>query len=183
MQRIETALEGVYILEPRVFPDRRGFFFESYNDRTLAALGIHDRFVQDNHSRSTRGTLRGLHYQAAPGQVKLVRVVVGEVYDVAVDVRWGSPTFGQHVGVHLSADNKRQFYVPVGFAHGFCVLSDTADFLYKVTSYYAPQDERGVLWNDPALGIEWPVTDPILSDKDLALPLLKDIPRDYIWRG
>jgi dTDP-4-dehydrorhamnose 3,5-epimerase len=183
MNRVETGLPGVCILEPRVFPDRRGFFFESYNDRALAELGITDRFVQDNHSRSSRGTLRGLHYQSEPGQVKLVRVVVGEVYDVAVDVRWGSPTFGQHVGVLLSAENRRQLYVPVGFAHGFCVLSETADFLYKVTSYYAPQDERGVLWNDPALGIAWPVDEPILSDKDLRLPLLKDIPRDYIWRG
>jgi dTDP-4-dehydrorhamnose 3,5-epimerase len=183
MQRIETSLPGVYILEPRVFEDRRGFFFESYNARTLAELGIHDQFVQDNHSRSSRGTLRGLHYQSEPGQVKLVRVVTGEVWDVAVDVRHGSPTFGEHVGVILSADNKRQLYVPVGFAHGFCVLSETADFIYKVTSYYAPQDERGVLWNDPALAISWPVDDPTLSERDLKLPLLRDIPHDYVWRG
>jgi dTDP-4-dehydrorhamnose 3,5-epimerase len=183
MQVIETALEGVRIVEPRVFEDRRGFFYESYNERAYAAAGIEERWVQDNHSRSVRGTLRGLHYQAAPGQAKLVRVVGGEVYDVAVDVRWGSPTFGQHVGVILSAENKRQLYVPVGFAHGFCVLSDMADFLYKVTGYYAPQDERGVRWDDPALGITWPVQAPILSDKDLALPLLSDIPRDYLWQG
>ncbi|MGI6368945.1 MAG: dTDP-4-dehydrorhamnose 3,5-epimerase [Anaerolineae bacterium] len=183
MQRIETSLPGVCILEPRVFGDRRGFFMESYNDRTMASLGISDHFVQDNHSQSSRGILRGLHYQAEPGQVKLVRVVTGEVYDVVVDVRFGSPTFGKWVGVHLTAENHRQLYVPVGFAHGFCVLSERADFLYKVTSYYAPQDERGVLWNDPALGIDWPVSDPILSDKDLKLPLLADIPRDYIWRG
>ncbi len=158
MNRIETDLPGVCILEPRVFEDRRGFFFESYNERALAEVGITDRFVQDNHSRSSRGTLRGLHYQAQPGQVKLVRVVVGEVYDVALDIRRGSPTYGRHVSVVLSAEN-------------------------KVSGYYAPQDERGVLWNDPALGIAWPVGDPILSDKDLRLPLLRDIPRDYIWRG
>jgi dTDP-4-dehydrorhamnose 3,5-epimerase len=182
MQVIETALQGVRIIEPRVFEDRRGFFFESYNDRAYAEHGICDRWVQDNHSRSIRGTLRGLHYQSAPGQAKLVRVVVGEVYDVAVDVRLGSPTFGRHVGVILSAENHRQLYVPVGFAHGFCVLSETADFLYKVTSYYAPQDERGVRWDDPALAIPWPVEQPVLSDRDLALPLLRDIPRDYVWQ-
>ncbi|NLT73425.1 MAG: dTDP-4-dehydrorhamnose 3,5-epimerase [Chloroflexi bacterium] len=183
MRRIETALEGVYILEPRVFEDRRGFFFESYNDRALAELGITDRFVQDNHSRSCRGTLRGLHYQTPPGQSKLVRVVVGEVWDVAVDVRFGSPTFGQHVAVVLSAENKRQFYIPAGFAHGFCVLSESADFLYKVNGYYAPNDERGVLWNDPELAVPWPIADPILSDKDKVLPSLRDIARDYVWRG
>lgn len=182
MQVIETALEGVRIIEPRVFTDRRGFFLESYNDRTFAQHGITDHWVQDNHSHSVRGTLRGLHYQAAPGQAKLVRVVVGEVYDVAVDIRFGSPTFGQHVGVLLSAENHRQLYIPVGFAHGFCVLSDAADFLYKVTTYYAPQDERGVRWDDPDLAIPWPVQEPILSDRDLALPLLKDIPQDYVWR-
>jgi dTDP-4-dehydrorhamnose 3,5-epimerase len=182
MQVIETALAGVRIIEPRVFKDRRGFFFESYNDRTYAEHGITDRWVQDNHSRSVRGTLRGLHYQAAPGQAKLVRVVVGEVYDVAVDVRFGSPTFGKHVGVILSAENHRQLYIPVGFAHGFCVLSESADFLYKVTSYYAPQDERGVRWDDPDLAIPWPIEDPVLSDRDLALPLLQEIPQDYVWR-
>ncbi len=182
MQVIETALEGVRIIEPRVFEDRRGFFFESYNERAYAEHGIGDRWVQDNHSRSVRGVLRGLHYQAPPGQAKLVRVVVGEVYDVAVDVRFGSPTFGQYVGVVLSAENRRQLYIPVGLAHGFCVLSETADFLYKVTSYYAPQDERGIRWDDPTLGIPWPVRDPILSDKDLALPFLRDIPQDYTWR-
>ena len=181
MRRIETALDGVYILEPRVFEDRRGFFFESYNERALAELGITVRFVQDNHSRSVQGTLRGLHYQARPGQVKLVRVAVGEVYDVAVDIRWGSPTFGQYVGVLLTAENKRQLYIPVGFAHGFCVLSESADFLYKVTSYYDPHAERGVRWDDPVLGIEWPVSGPILSDRDRNLPLLKDVPDDYVW--
>jgi dTDP-4-dehydrorhamnose 3,5-epimerase len=183
MQVTETALEGVRIIEPRVFEDRRGFFFESYNERAYAENGIADQWVQDNHSRSTRGTLRGLHYQTAPGQAKLVRVVVGEVYDVAVDIRWGSPTFGQYVGVMLSAENKRQLYIPVGFAHGFCVVSESADFLYKVTSYYAPQDERGIRWDDPALGIPWPIEEPILSDRDLALPLLQDADKDYVWRA
>ncbi len=183
MRVTETALEGVLIIEPRVFEDRRGFFFESYNERAYAEHGISDRWVQDNHSRSVRGTLRGLHYQAAPGQAKLVRVVTGQVLDVVVDVRFGSPTFGQHVAVTLSAENQLQLYVPVGFAHGFCVLSESADFLYKVTSYYAPADERGVRWDDPDLAIPWPVQEPILSDKDLALPLLRDIPRDYVWRG
>ena len=181
MQVIETALEGVRIIEPRVFEDRRGFFFESYNERVYAEQGITDAWVQDNHSRSARGTLRGLHYQTAPGQAKLVRVVAGVVYDVAVDIRWGSPTFGQHVGVMLSAENKRQLYIPVGFAHGFCVVSESADFLYKVTSYYAPQDERGIRWDDPELAIPWPVDEPILSDRDLALPLLQDADRDYVW--
>lgn len=182
MQVIETALEGVRIIEPRVFEDRRGFFFESYNERVYAESSITDRWVQDNHSRSTRGTLRGLHYQIAPGQAKLVRVVSGKVYDVAVDIRWGSPTFGQHVGVMLSAENRRQLYIPVGFAHGFCVVSDSADFLYKVTSYYAPQDERGIRWDDPTLNIPWPIEQPLLSDRDLALPLLQDADRDYVWR-
>lgn len=181
MRVINTALEGVRIIEPTVFADRRGFFYESYNDRVYAAHGIADNFVQDNHSRSVQGTVRGLHYQAAPGQAKLVRVVAGTVYDVAVDVRWASPTFGEHVGVILSAENKRQLYIPVGFAHGFAVLSPSADFLYKVTGYYAPEDERGVLWNDPALGIDWPVEQPVLSDKDAALPPLAEIPRDYVW--
>ncbi len=182
MQVIETALEGVRIIEPRVFEDRRGFFFESYNERVYTESSITDRWVQDNHSRSTRGTLRGLHYQIAPGQAKLVRVVSGKVYDVAVDIRWGSPTFGQHVGVMLSAENRRQLYIPVGFAHGFCVVSDSADFLYKVTSYYAPQDERGIRWDDPTLNIPWPIEQPLLSDRDLALPLLQDADRDYVWR-
>lgn len=181
MQVIETALPGVLIIEPRVFEDRRGFFFESYNAREFAKHGITDLFVQDNHSHSRRGTLRGLHYQAPPGQAKLVRVVAGAVYDVAVDIRWGSPTFGQHIGVILSAENKRQLYIPVGFAHGFCVLSETADFVYKVTSYYDPPSERGIRWDDPDLNIPWPIQNPILSDRDAQLPFFRDIPHEFLW--
>ncbi len=183
MQVTETELPGVRIIEPQVFEDRRGFFFESWNARRYAEAGIADDFVQDNHSRSTYGTLRGLHYQAAPGQAKLVRVVVGEVWDVAVDIRWGSPTFGRWVGVTLSAENCRQLYVPAGYAHAFCVTSEVADFLYKVTSYYAPADERGIAWDDPALAITWPVSQPVLSDRDRRHPRLADAPHDYVVRA
>ncbi|MBM3189975.1 MAG: dTDP-4-dehydrorhamnose 3,5-epimerase [Chloroflexi bacterium] len=182
MQVSETALPGVLVIEPTVHEDERGFFYESYNQRAYAAQGIADTFVQDNHSRSVRGVLRGLHYQAPPGQAKLVRVAVGAVFDVAVDVRWGSPTFGRWIGVELSAENRRQLYIPAGLAHGFCVLSEVAEFLYKVTTYYAPADERGILWSDPAIGIAWPVTAPILSDRDRRHPLLRDIPREYECR-
>ncbi|NLD72317.1 MAG: dTDP-4-dehydrorhamnose 3,5-epimerase, partial [Chloroflexi bacterium] len=156
---------------------------ESYNQQRYAEHGIDVAFVQDNHSRSARGTLRGLHYQAPPGQAKLVRVVAGEVFDVAVDIRRGSPTYGRWVGVTLSAENHRQLYVPTGFAHGFCVVSESADFLYKVTSYYAPAEERGIAWDDPALGIEWPVQDPILSDRDRHHPPLAEAPREYVYDG
>ncbi|MHB1293648.1 MAG: dTDP-4-dehydrorhamnose 3,5-epimerase [Anaerolineae bacterium] len=182
MQTIETKLKGVLIVEPRVFEDARGFFFESYNLRDYAAQGIGDTFVQDNHSRSVQGTLRGLHYQTEPGQAKLVRVAIGEVLDVAVDIRHGSPTFGQWVGVTLSAENRRQLYIPAGFAHGFCVTSPVAEFLYKVTSYYAPAEERGIAWDDPDLAIDWPATDPILSERDLHHPRLRDAGRDYVYR-
>lgn len=182
MRVIPTELPGVLIIEPRVFEDNRGFFFESYNAREFAQYGITDVFVQDNHSRSVRHTLRGLHYQAPPGQAKLVRVVHGEVFDVAVDVRWGSPTFGRWVSVILSAENKRQLYIPVGFAHGFCVLSESADFVYKVTSYYSPADERGIAWDDPDLAIPWPTDEPILSERDKHHPRLAEAPREYIYR-
>lgn len=182
MQVIPTELPGVLIIEPRVFADNRGFFLESYNAREFAQHGIHDLFVQDNHSRSIRHTLRGLHYQAPPGQAKLVRVVQGEVFDVAVDVRWGSPTFGRWVSVTLSAENLRQLYIPAGFAHGFCVTSESADFVYKVTSYYAPADERGIAWDDPAVGIAWPTATPVLSARDRQHPLLADAPREYIYQ-
>ncbi|MCD6519118.1 MAG: dTDP-4-dehydrorhamnose 3,5-epimerase [Anaerolineae bacterium] len=181
MQVIETKLPGVLIIEPRVFEDRRGFFYESYNYREYAQRGIRDVFVQDNHSRSVKGVLRGLHYQAPPGQAKLVRVVVGEVFDVVVDIRWGSPTYGQWLGVWLSAENRRQLYIPVGFAHGFCVTSEVAEFLYKVSNYYSPPDERGIAWDDPDLGIEWPITEPILSDRDQHHPRLKDAPREFFY--
>jgi dTDP-4-dehydrorhamnose 3,5-epimerase len=172
MQIIETSLPGVLLIEPKVYEDERGFFFESYNARDYAAHGISTEFVQDNHSRSTRGVLRGLHYQVGQGQAKLVRVAVGEVFDVAVDIRRGSPTFGQWVGYRLSAKNRRQLYIPVGFAHGFCALSAQAEFLYKVSSYYAPADERGIIWNDPAIGIAWPINEPILSERDRHHPPL-----------
>jgi dTDP-4-dehydrorhamnose 3,5-epimerase len=181
MRVIATELPGVLIIEPQVFEDRRGFFFEPYNLARYAEHGIDVAFVQDNHSRSARGTLRGLHYQAPPGQAKLVRVAVGEVFDVAVDIRWGSPTYGRWVGVTLSAENHRQLFVPTGFAHGFCVVSETADFLYKVTSYYDPSAERGIAWDDPALGIEWPVEAPILSDRDRQHPRLADAAREYVY--
>ncbi len=163
-----TAIPGVVILEPSVFGDDRGFFFESFNDNRFRELtGTDVRFVQDNHSRSSKGVLRGLHYQIRQPQGKLVRVTRGAVFDVAVDVRRRSPTFGQWVGVELSEDNKRQFWVPAGFAHGFVVLSDTADFLYKTTDYYAPVHERSIRWNDPDIGIQWQYEgEPSLSDKD-----------------
>ncbi len=178
-----TPLAGVLVIEPQVHRDERGFFVESYSARELAAHGITTAFVQDNHSRSVRGTVRGLHYQVGVGQVKLVRVLSGAIFDVAVDIRWGSPTFGQWFGQELSADNFLQLYIPVGFAHGFCVLSDTADVSYKCSSYYAPQDERGMAWNDPTVGVDWPVRDPILSSRDQHHPALMELGRDFIWGG
>lgn len=171
MKVTRTAIPDVMLIEPRVFGDERGFFFESFNQRAFeVATGVTTQFVQDNHSRSVRGVLRGLHYQIQQPQGKLVRVVVGEVYDVAVDLRRSSPTFGKWVGAHLSAQNKAQFWVPAGFAHGFVVLSDSAEFLYKTTDYYAPAHEKCIAWNDPFLGIEWPDLGaaPQLSAKDAA---------------
>jgi len=183
MRVIKTRLPGVLIIEPRVFQDARGFFFESYNRRDYVAQGITDIFVQDNHSRSVRGTLRGLHYQVAPGQAKLVRVVEGEAFDVAVDIRQGSPTFGQWEGVVLSAENHRQVYIPVGFAHGFCVTSEVAQFLYKCSNYYDPAAERGIAWDDPDLAISWPTEAPILSERDRRHPRLADAGRDFEYGG
>ncbi len=169
MNIISTELPEVLILEPRVFGDDRGFFMESYNKRAMAEAGITAEFVQDNHSRSARGVLRGLHYQLRRPQGKLVRVVAGRVFDVAVDLRRSSPGFGRWVGFELSEANKRMAWIPPGFGHGFLVLSDSADFLYKTTDYYAPEHERCVLWNDPALGVEWPLAgEPLLSAKDRA---------------
>ncbi|MCR4510821.1 dTDP-4-dehydrorhamnose 3,5-epimerase [Pseudomonas sp. 32.2.56] len=170
MQAINTKLPGVLILEPKVFGDERGFFFESFNARAFAeATGLQCEFVQDNHSRSQRGVLRGLHYQVQQAQGKLVRVTAGEVYDVAVDLRRSSPTFGKWVGTLLSAENKRQLWVPAGFAHGFVVLSEFAEFLYKTTDYYAPEHERCIRWDDPSLAIDWPLDGaPQLSAKDQA---------------
>jgi dTDP-4-dehydrorhamnose 3,5-epimerase len=168
MQATQLAIPDVFLFEPRVFGDERGFFFESFNQAQFeAAIGRKVTFVQDNHSRSARNVLRGLHYQIQQPQGKLVRVVQGEVFDVAVDVRKSSPAFGQWVGEILSAENKRQLWVPEGFAHGFVVLSDTAEFLYKTTDYYAPEHERCIVWNDPELNIEWPIDlAPALSGKD-----------------
>ncbi|GAC1549191.1 MAG: dTDP-4-dehydrorhamnose 3,5-epimerase [Herpetosiphon sp.] len=173
MERILTPLEGVVVLQPVVRPDARGFFLESYNQRTMAGIGIRTEFVQDNHSRSVRGTVRGMHYQVNGGQVKLVRCLVGELFDVVVDLRRGSPTFGQWYGHILSAENFLQMYVPVGFAHGFCVLSEVADLAYKCSSYYSPADERGLAWDDPQVGIAWPVREPLLSERDQRNPRLE----------
>ena len=162
------ALPEVLILEPRVFGDERGFFLESYNQRVFRdAAGIDAKFVQDNHSRSSRNVLRGLHYQLKQPQGKLVRVVAGEVFDVAVDLRSSSPRYGRWAGVHLSAENKRMLWIPAGFAHGFLALRDATEVLYKTTDYYAPEHERCVLWNDPDIGIDWPLTgEPLVSEKD-----------------
>ena len=174
MKASSLAIPDVVLLEPKVFGDDRGFFFESFNQAKFeAAIGRPAAFVQDNHSRSAKNVLRGLHYQIQQPQGKLVRVVQGEVFDVAVDLRKSSPTFGQWVGAILSADNKKQLWVPEGFAHGFVVLSDTAEFLYKTTDYWAPEFERSIAWNDPAIGIQWPIQgEPNLSAKDQqALPL------------
>jgi dTDP-4-dehydrorhamnose 3,5-epimerase len=168
MQVVQTAIPDVFILEPKVFGDDRGFFFESFNQQTFENLtGVKANFVQDNHSKSAANVLRGLHYQIEQAQGKLVRVSSGEVFDVAVDIRRQSATFGKWVGVLLSAENKRQMWIPPGFAHGFVVLKDNTEFLYKTTDYYAPQYERCIRWDDPAIGIEWPVSQPpILSAKD-----------------
>jgi len=168
MKFTPTEIPDVILIEPRVFADERGFFMETYEARRFREAGIDASFVQDNHSRSVRGTLRGLHYQIEHPQGKLCRVVHGEVYDVAVDLRRGSTTFGRWTATILSAENRRQLYIPPGCAHGFCVLSETADFLYKCTDFYSPQHERTLLWNDPQLGIPWPVSHPRLSPKDLA---------------
>ena len=169
------AIPDVILIEPKVFPDERGFFMESYKYSEFAAFGIEKHFVQDNHSRSTRGVLRGLHYQKAPkAQGKLVRVVVGEIFDVGVDIRKDSPTYGKWVGEVLSAENKRMLYIPAGFAHGFCVLSKEAEVLYKTTEEYAPEYDAGIIWNDPDIGINWPIERPILSKKDAALPMLRE---------
>ncbi|MEZ5653657.1 MAG: dTDP-4-dehydrorhamnose 3,5-epimerase [Burkholderiaceae bacterium] len=167
MNVVETDLPGVLILEPKVFGDARGFFFESFNlDRFQEATGVGADFVQDNHSRSARGVLRGIHYQLVYPQGKLVRAVVGEVLDVAVDLRRSSPHFGQHVAVRLSADNKRQLWIPPGFGHGFLVLSEVAEFLYKTTEYWHPEHDRTLAWNDPSVGVDWGMAEPSLSDKD-----------------
>ncbi|MFT6330320.1 MAG: dTDP-4-dehydrorhamnose 3,5-epimerase [Bermanella sp.] len=176
MNVIQTKLKDCVIIEPRVFGDHRGFFMETFQaDRYREQAGISLPFVQDNHSRSAKGVLRGLHFQKTKPQGKLVRVVSGEVYDVAVDIRPDSPSFGLWEGAILSEENKRQFWVPPGFAHGFVVLSDTADFEYKCTDYYDPADEGSLIWNDPAMAISWPLDNPILSDKDSKAPTFAEL--------
>ena len=176
MKVIETALPGVLVIEPQVFGDTRGFFYESYNEARFRDTGIDARFVQSNVSRSARGVLRGLHYQWPHPQGKFVSVLEGEVFDVAVDIRRGSPHFGQWFGAMLTAGNKRHMWIPEGFAHGFCVVSDYATFSYQCTALYDAKADAGVLWNDPAIGVDWPIAEPQLSDKDLKAPLLKDVP-------
>ncbi|MBE2215917.1 MAG: dTDP-4-dehydrorhamnose 3,5-epimerase [Opitutaceae bacterium] len=181
MNIIRCEISGPLILEPAVFGDARGFFVESFNKTRYAAAGLDQEFVQDNFSFSRRGTLRGLHFQNPNAQGKLVSVWQGEVWDVAVDLRRSSPTFGQWIGVTLSAENKRQFWVPPGFAHGFVVTSETALFHYKCTAMYSPSDERGIRWDDPALGIKWPIAEPILSKRDAAAHLLADAPAAWLY--
>lgn len=180
MKFIETALPGCIVVEPQVFGDPRGFFYESYNEAKYRAAGIDRTFVQSNVSRSARGVLRGLHYQWPNPQGKLVSVLEGEVYDVAVDIRRESPTFGQWAGVMLTADNHRHFWIPEGFAHGFCVVSEHATFAYQCTALYDAKADASVRWDDPAIGIDWPVSSPVLSDKDAMALLLSDMPLDRL---
>lgn len=182
MNIIKTKIKDLLIIEPKVFGDDRGFFYETFQAERYKAAGIDADFVQDNRSRSSQGVLRGLHFQKTKPQGKLVTVTDGEVFDVAVDLRPGSETFGQHEAIMLTGQNKLQFYVPPGFAHGFCVLSDTADFQYKCTDYYDPSDESGLLWNDPSLQIQWPLSNPLLSDKDMIQPTLDAI-KDKLING
>ena len=181
MRLIETELPEVRILEPPVFADARGFFLESFHERKFAELGLEAHFVQDNHSHSVRGTLRGLHYQLRHAQAKLCRVVQGEVLDLAVDIRRGSPRFGRWVAVPLTAENRREVFIPPGFAHGFVVLSPTADFLYKCSDFYTPGDEYGIAWNDPEIAIDWQIQEPpLLSEKDRRNPLLRELDESHL---
>lgn len=182
LERIPTSLPGVYELRPKVFTDSRGFFTETYHRRKFAELGINDSFVQENHSFSSTGTLRGLHYQLHHPQAKLCRVIEGEAFDAALDVRLGSPTFSRWTGLLLSAREQNQIYIPAGFAHGFLALSERVQFLYKCSDFYSPADERGIIWNDPALHISWGVANPLISEKDAKYPALSavlfgDLPR------
>jgi dTDP-4-dehydrorhamnose 3,5-epimerase len=182
VQRLETALPGVWELQPEILRDARGFFLEAYHQQKFSALGITEVFVQDNHSRSTKGALRGLHYQLARAQAKLCRVVEGEALDVAVDVRLGSPTFGKWAGVRLSAERQNQVFIPRGFAHGFLALTDSVQFLYKCSDFYDPASEHGILWNDPDLAIPWGVTHLLVSEKDAGYPTLAAMPREFLPR-
>lgn len=174
----ETGLDGLILVEPEVHGDERGFFVETFSSHRWRELGVEAGFVQHNHSRSRRGTLRGLHFQTDPGQAKLIRCARGEIFDVAVDLRRESPTFGQWRGFMLDDESHRQLYVPVGFAHGFCVLSEVADVAYLVSSLYDPATEAGIRWDDPAVGVEWPVADPLLSPRDAEAPLLEQVAAD-----
>jgi dTDP-4-dehydrorhamnose 3,5-epimerase len=180
-RRIETRIEGLVLIEPRVIADDRGFFFETFRASEYAELGVDVAFVQDNHSRSVRGTVRALHFQLEPGQAKLVRAARGSVWDVAVDLRRDSPSYGQYEAFELTDENARQIFVPVGFAHGFCVTSDTADVTYKVSSYYEGATERGIAFDDPAIGIEWPVDEPLVSERDRTNPTLAEIAPELPW--
>jgi dTDP-4-dehydrorhamnose 3,5-epimerase len=180
MQRIETSLPGVFELRPVIHPDERGFFIETFHKAKFADLSILDTFVQDNHSRSSKGTLRGLHYQLRHPQAKICRVVEGEALDVAVDIRVGSPSFGKWTSVLLSAEQQNQTYVPIGFAHGFLALSDNVQFLYKCSNFYNPEDEHGIAWNDPDLKIRWGVSAPIVSARDAGYPTLAQVPREFL---
>jgi dTDP-4-dehydrorhamnose 3,5-epimerase len=178
---IDTRIEGLVLVEPAVHRDDRGFFTETFRAQDFQQLGVDVEFVQENHSRSVRGTVRALHFQLQPGQAKLVRAVRGAVYDVAVDLRRDSPTFGQYEAFELSDENCHELFVPVGFAHGFCVTSDVADFTYRVSSYYDGEQERGIAWDDPEIGIEWPVADPVVSERDRSNPRLDEIADQLPW--
>jgi dTDP-4-dehydrorhamnose 3,5-epimerase len=178
---LETRLDGLVLIEPAVHPDARGFFLETFRVDDYRDLGIDAEFVQDNHSRSQRGSIRAFHFQLEPGQAKLVRAARGAIYDVAIDLRRDSPTYGQHEAFELTDANHRQLFVPVGFAHGFCVLSDIADVTYKVSSYYDPATERGIAFDDPDLGVDWPVDDPIVSDRDRSNPRLSEMAAELPW--
>ncbi len=182
MQIKETSINGLLIIEPRVFNDDRGYFFESFRKNLLAEQGIKLDFIQDNISKSTKGTIRGLHYQIGNNaQGKLCQVIYGSVIDAAVDIRFGSPTFGKHFSIELSQENHRQLWIPPGFAHGFSVLSSEAIFSYKCTAYYSKEDERSILYNDPDLNINWRIENPVVSEKDLAAKLFKDIDKDFVY--
>jgi dTDP-4-dehydrorhamnose 3,5-epimerase len=180
VQFTKTALPDVFLIEPDVFKDDRGFFMETYHQRKYAEGGIGQVFIQDNYSHSRYGILRGLHYQLKNAQGKLILVITGEIFDIVVDIRLGSPKFGQWLGTYLSAENRRQIFVPEGFAHGFIVLSDSVDVIYKCTDFYNPGDEYGIFWADPTIGIDWPIRNPILSDKDSKNPKLSEIPEELL---
>lgn len=180
---IQTSIPGVVIIEPKVLPDERGFFMETYKKTDYEKAGIKDYFVQENHSKSSRGTLRGLHYQKDPkAQGKLVRALKGEIFDVAVDIRQGSLTYGKYVSASLSEENRRILYIPVGFAHGFCVISPEAEVTYLTTDVYTPEQDRGIIWNDPEIGIKWPINNPVLSPKDMKHPTLKNADNNYSYK-